>query len=57
MARYVGFPLGCSTDTTSSGHLDRDNYTICRWLGILGDNASTSIIDTSLYGKMILLLC
>jgi hypothetical protein len=32
--------------------LDRDNYTIRQWLGILGGNASTSIIDTSLYGDI-----
>ncbi len=49
MARYAGFPLGCTSDA-SDGHLDQDNYTIRQWLGILGGNASTSIIDTSLYG-------
>jgi hypothetical protein len=41
-----------STSDTSSGHLDRDNYTIRQWLGILGGNASTSIIDTSLSGDI-----
>ena len=51
MSRYAGFPLGCTSDT-SQGHLDRDNYTIRQWLGILGGNASTSIIDTSLYGDI-----
>ena len=51
VARYAGFPLGCTSDT-SQGHLDRDNYTIRQWLGILGGNASTSIIDTSLYGDI-----
>ena len=51
VARYAGFPLGCTSDT-SEGHLDRDNYTIRQWLGILGGNASTSIIDTSLYGDI-----
>jgi hypothetical protein len=48
VARYAGFLLGCTSDT-SQGHLDRDNDTIRQWLGILGGNASTSIIDTSLY--------
>ncbi len=33
---------------------DQDNYTIRQWLGILGGNASTSIIDTSLYGDIII---
>ena len=51
VARYAGFPLGCTSDT-SEGHLDRDNYTIRQWLGILGGNASTSIIDSSLYGDI-----
>jgi hypothetical protein len=51
VARYAGFPLGCTSDT-SQGHLDRDNHTIRQWLGILGGNASTSIIDTSLYGDI-----
>jgi hypothetical protein len=41
-------------DFASQGHLDRDNYTIMirQWLGILGGNASTTIIDTSLYGDI-----
>jgi hypothetical protein len=51
VARYAGFPLECTSDA-SQGHLDRDNYTIRQWLGILGGNASTSIIDTSLYGDI-----
>jgi hypothetical protein len=51
VARYAGFPLGNTSDT-SQGHLDRDTYTIRQWLGILGGNASTSIIDTSLYGDI-----
>ena len=57
VTRYAGFPLGNTSDTTSNGWADQDNYTIRQWLGILGGNASTSIIDTSLYGKMILPLC
>jgi len=52
VTRYAGFPLGNTSDTTSYGYLDQDNYTIRQWLGILGGNASTSIIDTSLYGDI-----
>jgi hypothetical protein len=51
VARYAGFPLGNASDA-SQGHLDRDTYTIRQWLGILGGNSSTSIIDTSLYGDI-----
>ena len=50
--RYAGYPLGNTSDTTSNGWADQDNYTIRQWLGILGGNASTSIIDTSLYGDI-----
>ena len=52
VTRYAGYPLGCTSDTTSNGWADQDNYTIRQWLGILGGNASTSIIDTSLYGDI-----
>jgi len=52
VTRYAGYPLGCITDTTSNGFADQDNYTIRQWLGILGGNASTNIIDTSLYGDI-----
>ena len=51
MHRYAGFPLGCTSDT-NNGHLDSDNYTVRTWLGLLGPNASTTIIDTSLYGDI-----
>ena len=50
--RYAGFPAGCTTDTTTNAWADQDYYTIRQWLGILGGNASTSIIDTSLYGDI-----
>ena len=50
--RYAGFPVGCITDVTSNAWADADSYTIRQWLGILGGNASTSIIDTSLYGDI-----
>ncbi len=52
VVRYAGFPLGNTSDTSSNGWADQDNYTIRQWLGILGGNASTSIIDTSLYGDI-----
>ncbi len=29
---------------------DKDNYSIRQWLGILGGNASTNVVDTSVYG-------
>ena len=48
--RYAGFPMGCTTDDV--GVHDQDRLTIRQWLGILGGNASTSIIDTSLYGDI-----
>ena len=51
VALFAGFPLGCTSDTTPNGYADQDYYTIRQWLGMLGGNASTSIIiDTSLYG-------
>ena len=28
VTRYAGFPLGTTSDTTSNGYLDQDNYTI-----------------------------
>ena len=51
MNRYAGFPIGCTSDA-NGGHLDQDNYTVRTWLGLLGPNASTTIIDTSLYGDI-----
>ncbi len=50
--RYAGFPLGNKDDDKYNTFADQDNYTIRQWLGILGGNASTSIIDTSLYGDI-----
>jgi hypothetical protein len=52
MNRYAGFPLGCTNESNSGGHTDQDNYTVRTWLGLLGPNASTTIIDTSLYGDI-----
>ena len=33
VARYAGFPLGNTSDTTSNSWADQDNYTIRQWLG------------------------
>ena len=52
--RYAGYPTGCTSDTVANSWADQDSYTIRQWLGILGGNASTSIIDTSLYGDVTL---
>jgi hypothetical protein len=52
VARHAGFPLGNFSDDTSNSWADQDTNAIRQWLGILGDNASTSIIDTSLYGDI-----
>ena len=52
LQRYAGFPVGCTSQTVDNSYLDQDVYTIRQWLGILGGNASTSIIDTSLYGDI-----
>ncbi len=51
MARYAGFPLGNTSDTTSRSFTDQDTFTIRQWLGILGGNASTSISDIT-YGDI-----
>jgi hypothetical protein len=51
MNRYAGFPLGCTSDAKNE-HLDQDNHTVSTWLGLLGPNAITTIIDTSLNGDM-----
>jgi hypothetical protein len=51
LLRFAGFPLGCTSDSLAGGQTDTDNYTVRTWLGLLGPNASTTIIDTSLYGK------
>jgi hypothetical protein len=51
MHRFAGFPLGW-TSGANGWHLDTDNHTVRTWLGLLGPNASTTIIDTSLYGDI-----
>jgi len=48
LQRYAGYPVGCTGQTVDGSYLDQDWYSIRQWLGILGGNASTSIIDTSL---------
>ncbi len=52
LQRYAGFPVGCTSQNVDNSFRDEDSYTIRQWLGILGGNASTSIIDTSLYGDI-----
>jgi hypothetical protein len=52
LQRYAGFPVGCTSQGVDNSFRDEDSYTIRQWLGILGGNASTSIIDTSLYGEV-----
>ena len=52
LQRYAGFPVGCTDQSVDNSFQDQDLYTIRQWLGILGGNASTSIIDTSLYGDI-----
>ena len=41
-----------NTSDANNGYQDQDDYTIRTWLGLLGPNASTTIIDTSLYGDI-----
>ena len=52
LQRYAGFPVGYTSQPVDNSYLDQDVYTIRQWLGIVGENASTSIIDTSLYGDI-----
>ena len=49
---YRGYPAGNTNDTVTNSWADQDYYTIRQWLGILGGNTSTTIIDTSLYGDI-----
>ena len=49
---YRGFPAGNTNDSVTYAWADQDYYTIRQWLGILGGNNSTTIIDTSLYGDI-----
>jgi hypothetical protein len=51
--RYAGYPVGCTDQSVDNSHLDQEYYSIRNWLGLLGGNASTQIIDTSLYGSII----
>ena len=50
--RYAGYPHGNTNDTVGNSAWDQDYYTIRQWLGFLGGNTSTTIIDTSLYGDI-----
>ena len=44
VSRFAGYPLGNTADSTGNSWADQDNYTIRQWLGILGGNASTSMV-------------
>jgi hypothetical protein len=52
--RRAGYPLGLyATDGSADWSCrDKDTYSIRQWLGFLGGNASTNIIDTSIYGQI-----
>ena len=52
--RRAGYPLGLYAADGSADWScrDKDNYSVRQWLGILGNNASTTIIDTSIYGQI-----
>jgi hypothetical protein len=52
--RRAGYPIGLyATDGSADWSCrDKDNYTIRQWIGFLGGNASTNIIDTSIYGQV-----
>jgi hypothetical protein len=59
LQQYAGFPVGCLGQTVQVDSSFRDQHfnAIRQWLGIIGGNASTSIIDTSSYGKVIVPVC
>ncbi len=48
--RRCGFPIGLIADPKSAN--DQDDYTIRNWLGFF--QGSTSIIDTSMFGPIVL---
>lgn len=50
--RCAGYPIGINTDTVADTYHDRTEMSIRNWLGFLGGNTSTTIIDTSLYGDI-----
>ena len=52
LPRYRSVRYHPTSQTIYNSYLDQDFNTIRRCLGILGRNASTSIIDTSLYGDI-----
>ena len=52
---FRGYPVGNLVDVSGAPvgtALDQDYYSIRTWLGFLGGNTSTTIIDTSLYGDI-----
>ena len=48
--RRAGYPLGRIADPATAN--DQDTYSVRNWLGLLGPNASTTIIDTSMLGQV-----
>ena len=48
--RRAGYPIGLVANPATAN--DRDNYSVRNWLGLLGPNASTTIIDTSMLGQV-----
>ena len=48
--RRAGYPLGRTADPATAN--DQDQYSVRNWLGLLGPNASTTIIDTSMLGEV-----
>ena len=47
-----GYPHGKTYDTVVNSVWDQDYYNLRQYLGFLGGNTSTTIIDTSLYGDI-----
>lgn len=50
--RCAGYPIGNTGETVGNTFKDKTEMSVRSWLGILGGNTSTSIIDTSLYGDI-----
>ncbi len=48
--RRAGYPIGRVADPATAN--DKDQYSVRNWLGLLGPNASTTIIDTSMLGEV-----
>ena len=48
--RRAGYPIGVVADPATAN--DEDQYSVRNWLGLLGPNASTTILDTSMLGEV-----